>query len=201
MFKNISPQFGGFNTGFARFINIRKDGKAEGEPVKAKAEKSKTRVNENAKLKAQRRAEQEADEEAEANEDYDQNSGQVSNTVLEHVRDCIIKALTNSESDKIDYMKSVVEPECFATTVENMFHVSFLVKKKELAISEDYHGIIWLVNVGMREAQMNKRVRMDNNDRRDQVQTIFNIDMKLWKNLSEGFMKQDSEYKPAIKSL
>ena len=103
LFKNISPHFGGFPTGVSRFINIRKDGKAENQPVKAKAEKSKTRVNENAKLKAQRRAEQEADEEAEANEDYDQANGQVSNTVLEHVRDCIIKALKNSESDKIDY--------------------------------------------------------------------------------------------------
>ena len=103
----------------------------------------------------------EADEEANAKEDYDQDNGQVSNTVLEHVRSCIIKALKENESDRIDYMKTIVDPNCFATTIENMFHVSFLVKKKELAVSIDRNELMWLVNVAIPNVPMKKRIRTD----------------------------------------
>ena len=104
-------------------------------------------------------------------------------------------------------MKTVCDTDCFATTVENMFHVSFLIKKKELAISEDRHGILWLVNIGIVENQLKKRQRMDDsgNNRLDKdlvpVQTILNMCMKDWKDFSDCFLEQDPEFKCYVRPL
>ena len=89
-----------------------------------------------------------------------------------------------------------------------MFHVSFLIKKKELAIQEDRNGIIWLVNIGIIENQLKKRQRIDDDgssNRQDKdlvpFQTIFNISMKDWKDCSDFFMEQDPEFKCYVRPL
>ena len=200
IYKNISPYFAGQETGIARYLDFITENRTV--KLKAKPEKSKSRVNESAKRQAQRLMELEADEEANAKEDYDQDNGQVSNTVLEHVRSCIIKALKENESDRIDYMKTIVDPNCFATTIENMFHVSFLVKKKELAVSIDRNELMWLVNVAIPNVPMKKRIRTDRSEHDvGDVQTICNMDMKGWKDLVQCFRDSNTRYRPYIQPL
>jgi hypothetical protein len=45
-----------------------------------------------------------------------------------HIKRCLVKRYNETESSPIDYFEFVIDPTSFAKTVENMFHVSFLIK-------------------------------------------------------------------------
>ena len=45
-----------------------------------------------------------------------------------HIKRCLVERYRGNESSPLDYFEFVIDPTSFAKTVENMFHVSFLIK-------------------------------------------------------------------------
>ena len=48
--------------------------------------------------------------------------------MVTHVFSCLITSFRDMRRSPINYFKFVLDPVCFGTSIENMFHVSFLVK-------------------------------------------------------------------------
>lgn len=46
-----------------------------------------------------------------------------------HIKRCLVNSYNKSGMSPIDYFEFVIDPQSFARTVENMFHVSFLIKE------------------------------------------------------------------------
>jgi len=53
-----------------------------------------------------------------------------------HIKRCLVKRYNETESSPIDYFEFVIDPTSFAKTVENMFHVSFLIKVLKLKLKQ-----------------------------------------------------------------
>jgi len=49
-----------------------------------------------------------------------------------HIKRCLVERYKAADSSPIDYFEFVMDPTSFAKTVENMFHVSFLIKVEKL---------------------------------------------------------------------
>lgn len=49
-----------------------------------------------------------------------------------HIKRCLVDRYKSAECSPIDYFEFVIDPASFAKTVENMFHVSFLIKVAHL---------------------------------------------------------------------
>ena len=45
-----------------------------------------------------------------------------------HIKRCLVERYRENDSSPMDYFEFVIDPNSFAKTVENMFHVSFLIK-------------------------------------------------------------------------
>jgi len=162
------------------------------EKEKPKKPKARNKINEEARKKAERLAQGASDEQALANVEYDQDNGQVSNLVLAHVKDCIVNTLNTTDSARAGYWECVIDRNSFAKTIENMFHVSFLVKKKELALMVDRQGNAHLVNLSLTNAPRRKRVRLEDQPETDTVpvQSLTSIDMSEW-NMMKDVLSQN----------
>ena len=55
--------------------------------------------------------------------------------MVTHVFSCLITSFRDMRRSPINYSKFVLDPVCFGISIENMFHVSFLVKKSKAEIS------------------------------------------------------------------
>ena len=98
---------------------------------------SRTR-NQKAKQELIALADAEAENHASLENDYDQNDGQMGTKAI----DKIIKSLNQKfqENEKVHYLRYVLdgrEDKGFAHTIENIFHISFLVKKDTVGIEFD----------------------------------------------------------------
>jgi hypothetical protein len=47
---------------------------------------------------------------------------------IKYIKQCLIEFYNTKNSSPIDYILFVLHPTLFAHTVENMFHMSFLIK-------------------------------------------------------------------------
>ena len=55
--------------------------------------------------------------------------------IVSHVFKCAVTQFKINNKQPFNYFKFVINPECFGTSVENMFHVSFLIKEGKVGIS------------------------------------------------------------------
>jgi hypothetical protein len=78
----------------------------------------------------------------------------------------------------INYFQLVIDPNSFATTVQNIFHVSYLVKEGKVSIKLD-GGIPYITPLKPKHHQ---------GDGSDNNQIVMNINMALWEKLS-GLLK------------
>ena len=49
--------------------------------------------------------------------------------MVTHVFRCLVTKFKEAGKKPVNYFKFVLNPDCFGTSIENMFHVSFLVKE------------------------------------------------------------------------
>ena len=54
---------------------------------------------------------------------------------MTHVFRCLVTKFKEAGKKPVNYFKFVLNPDCFGTSIENMFHVSFLVKEGKADIS------------------------------------------------------------------
>ncbi|CAF4656398.1 unnamed protein product [Rotaria sp. Silwood2] len=54
-----------------------------------------------------------------------------------HIKRCLVERYKAVDSSLIDYFEFVIDPKSFAKTVENMFHISFLIKEGFVNLFQD----------------------------------------------------------------
>jgi len=73
----------------------------------------------------------------------------------------------------VDFFKFVIDPECFGNTVENMFHVSFLIKDGRVAFKIGENGMPVIKPKSQKKAEGQPTEEAKN-------QVVMNISMKDW---------------------
>ena len=54
--------------------------------------------------------------------------------IVTHVLSCLVDRWRENDKQAVNYFKFVINPKCFGTSVENMFHASFLIKEGRAGI-------------------------------------------------------------------
>lgn len=94
---------------------------------------------------AELKTKEKAKEQAKEQEDYNQDDGQISTKVLQAVETIVKKQIEEKVKTglaaKIEYIPAIVDSKSFAKTVENMFHLAFLVKDGKIGIQLDRYYI------------------------------------------------------------
>lgn len=157
--------------------------KPKKEVIVKKVKKAGAKVNEEARKRAERLAEAEAEEEAEVDDNYNQNDGQVSTKMLQDVKQAILDECKRQNTSRLEYLRVVIDPASFAHTVENMFHLSFLVRDGVIGIELDRFKIPWVVPDESIQPEVlgqptNKKARTEHQKKGNQG--IITITMDLW---------------------
>ncbi|XP_045456854.1 non-structural maintenance of chromosomes element 4 homolog A [Melitaea cinxia] len=84
------------------------------------------------------------------------------------------------KDNAMNYFKAVLDPNNFSRTVENIYHLSFMVRDGKLAVFVDDDTGLPLIQT----LNNKKRRRLENTS---ETQFIVSIDMKRWKELVEVF--------------
>jgi len=85
---------------------------------------------------------------------------------------CLVTKFRDAGRIPISYFKFVLDPDCFGTSIENMFHVSFLVKEGKADISV-------CGETGMPLIAPKSKRKEAQDEQKNQV--VMNINMNDWK--------------------
>ena len=96
--------------------------------------------------------------------------------MVEHVFRCLVTKFRDAGRIPISYFRFVLDPDCFGTSIENMFHVSFLVKEGKADISV-------CGETGMPLIAPKSKRKEAQDEQKNQV--VMNINMNDWKILVE----------------
>eukprot|EP00092_Neocalanus_flemingeri_P035335 GFUD01038445.1.p1 GENE.GFUD01038445.1~~GFUD01038445.1.p1 ORF type:complete len:321 (+),score=123.61 GFUD01038445.1:42-965(+) len=97
--------------------------------------------------------------------------------MVTHVFRCLVNRFRETERKPINFFKFVLDPNCFGTSIENMFHVSFLVKEGKVAISLCKETGLPLIT------PLSSKSKAGQDDQKNQV--VMNMDMEDWRRLVE----------------
>jgi len=98
--------------------------------------------------------------------------------MVSHVFKCLVLKWKENDKRPLNYFKFVINPKCFGTSVENIFHVSFLVKEGKVGITLD-SGLGYPVI----EPVSKQKVAESQHDDLPRNQVVMSICMKDWSNL------------------
>jgi len=101
----------------------------------------------------------------------------------------IIVSIYKKCKSPINYFQFVIDPDSFASTVQNVFHVSYLVKEGKLSILLK-DGIPYL-----NPMKVNER----DGDNQDCKQIVMNINMALWQKMIR--LLREANLKPHLASI
>jgi len=93
--------------------------------------------------------------------------------LVTHVITTLIAKWHENEKRSVDFFKFVIDPECFGNTVENMFHVSFLIKDGRVAFKIGENGLPVIRPKSTKKAEGQPKEEAKN-------QVVMNISMKDW---------------------
>ncbi|KAJ2947314.1 hypothetical protein O0L34_g17027 [Tuta absoluta] len=128
-----------------------------------------------------RRVERQQAAEKKAPEKIDklEKSDQASETVV-LVKKFLTRAYREGGEEPLSYFHLVIDPNSFSKTVENIYHVSFLVRDGLVSIELDEEfGLPFVRPISTKQR--------DQRDISDENQFIVSIDMGLWEELKEAF--------------
>ena len=94
--------------------------------------------------------------------------------MVTHVFRCLVTKFREMGRSPINYFKFVLDPGCFGTSIENMFHVSFLVKEGKAEISVCQETGLPLITP---KSSKNK----EQDEHKNQV--VMNISMEDWRRM------------------
>lgn len=99
--------------------------------------------------------------------------------MVTHVFKCLIACWKEAQKKPINFFKFVIDPDSFGSSIENLFHVSFLVKDGRVAIKvDDTSGMPHIVPVGRRQGTEG------GSETKNQV--VMNFCMDDWKKLKDS---------------
>jgi len=101
--------------------------------------------------------------------------------LVQHVFKCLASVWKQGGKVPVNFFRFVIDPESFGATIENLFHVSFLVKEGKVNISVDEGlGLPVIVPVSSRRAAEGGAAE----ERKNQV--VMNMCMDDWQKLKES---------------
>lgn len=96
---------------------------------------------------------------------------------VEHIEKEIDR-LAKDKPDGVPFFKTIVDPESFTQTVENIFHISFLVKEGKLGIKSNPRGAV--ITVDRSESAGSQSILSFSIDDYKQWLSTFNIDRRAF---------------------
>ncbi|CAF1369785.1 unnamed protein product [Adineta steineri] len=157
-------------------------------------EKSRTRPEEKQRAKPvrQQKLTQEELEKSrtrpEEVKEFNSELGEQTIKQIMHIKRCLVKTYISAKSSPIDYFEFVVDPSSFAKTVENMFHVSFLIKEGFVNLFQDDVSLPALepTDKAMNRIPSSSSTQTDDASERAN-QMIMSITMDEWEQLIEVY--------------
>jgi len=121
-----------------------------------------------------------------------QTSANQTDVIVTHVLRSLVRKFKENQQQPINYFKFVINPKCFGTSVENMFHVSFLVKEGKcgITICSDTGAPL----IQPLAAKQLEKLQKENDDRRNQVVLSFN--MNDWAKLIKKYDIRETMIQP-----
>jgi len=101
--------------------------------------------------------------------------------LVQHVFKCLVSAWKQGGKEPVNFFRFVIDPESFGATIENLFHVSFLVKEGKVNVIVD-EGIGLPVIVPVRQGAAGGGGG-STEERKNQV--VMNMCMEDWEKLKE----------------
>ena len=95
--------------------------------------------------------------------------------MVTHVFKCLVTMFREKERKPINYFKFVLDPVCFGTSIENMFHVSFLVKEGKVGISVCKETELPMIS------PLSSKSKSGLEEEKNQV--VMNMDMEDWRQM------------------
>jgi len=98
--------------------------------------------------------------------------------LVQHVFKCLVAVWREGGKRPVNLFRFVIDPNSFGATIENLFHVSFLVKegKVDIKVDEDL-GLPVIIPVG--------KARQGEGGQEKKNQVVMNICMEDWERLKE----------------
>jgi len=98
--------------------------------------------------------------------------------LVQHVFKCLVAVWREGGKRPVNLFRFVIDPNSFGATIENLFHVSFLVKegKVDIKVDEDL-GLPVIIPVG--------KARQGEGGQERKNQVVMNICMEDWERLKE----------------
>jgi len=100
--------------------------------------------------------------------------------LVKHVFKCLVAAWKQGGKAPVNFFRFVIDPESFGATIENLFHVSFLVKEGKVNVSVDEGLGLPVIEPVTRQAAGGGSAE----ERKNQV--VMNICMEDWQKLKES---------------
>ncbi|VDN27570.1 unnamed protein product [Cylicostephanus goldi] len=106
---------------------------------------------------------------------------------LDKVRKSLKRAWKQTPS--VDFYSFVIDPNDFATSVENMFYVSFLVKDGRVRLALGENGLPVLLHVSGEERE---RLHVDDRSAAETHQAIFSFNYDMWEAMVKTMKEQQA---------
>ena len=142
------------------------------EPKEKKQKETKSRqATKVADLKETQAAEQKETE----------SSANVTDQIVTHVFKCLVLNWRENNKEAINYFKFVIDPNCFGSSIENMFHVSFLIKdgRASVQVCQDT-GVPMIKPINKQQMQTQKQEQPKN-------QVVLSFNMCDWAKLIKKY--------------
>lgn len=97
-----------------------------------------------------------------------------------HVMKCLVSCWKENNKQPINFFEFVIDPASFGSSVENLFHVSFLVKEGKVDISLDAESGLPFVR------PFTKRQGAEEGEGEVKNQVVMNLCMEDWERLKAG---------------
>lgn len=104
----------------------------------------------------------------------------------------LVQTWKSSNREPVDYLAFVIDPKSFGHSVENMFHVSFLIKENKARIFVAHDGQPKIEPVKRQQQPPPKKVSQDQDsnhdeDEYDKKQVIASLTMQEWRQVVQVF--------------
>lgn len=130
-----------------------------------------------------------------------QADGQMTDKLVTSTRKILDQQYRNNCKKPVNYFKFVIDPDSFGNTVENMFHVSFLVKQRVVRLSVDEE-----IGLPILEPVSSRSAAGDGDGEGVKNQAIISISYEDWEelkdalNISKAAIVHDEELRQAMKN-
>ena len=110
-----------------------------------------------------------------------ETSDNITDRIVLNVYKCLVQKFKENERKPINFFKFVLHPSSFGASIENMFHVSFLIKENKVTVR-----ICKETKMPLIEPLATKKKEKESTEELGKFQVVMNISFQEWKDLVTG---------------